>query len=358
MRIKQVFPFLVLLPVLCFVTGCAANFTPDTLTDEPEVIQGQPLSGLTYGGQSPITGAHLYLFAASASGYGAASVSLIQTCNSSCNSSYPSQSDGTNNYIVTGPGGAYSLVRAQYSCTVGQQVYLYTVGGNPGNSGGQTNSAAGEMAILGTCISTGSGLSLVAANSFVYENEVSTVAAAYAMAGFAVDATHVGSSGTTLAQTNIQNAFNNSVNLYNIGGSAIGLARSTTPAGNGTVPEAEINSLANSLAACVNSTGPTSTTCSTLLNDAKSGGTSGTNPSDTATAAINIAHNPWANVSAIWGLAGSSPPFASPILASAPNDWNIGINFTDSTLLSPQGVAIDASGNAWITDYNGPRLAL
>ena len=350
MRINQVCPFLFLLPVLSFIAGCSTSFTP-VLTDQPEIIEGQPLSGSTYGGQQPITGAHLYILGSSTAGYGAASVSLIQSCNSSCNSSYPSHQDSSgNNYVVTGTNGSYSLVRAQYACTAGQQVYLYTVGGNPGNPGGQTNSAAGLMAILGTCISTGSGLSLVPVNGYVSENEVSTVAAAYAMAGFAVDATHVGSSGTPLAKTGIQNAFNNSANLYNIVGGAIGLALSATPAGNGTVPQAEINSLANSLAACVNSIGPTSTPCSTLLGAAKSGGTSGTNPTDTASAAINIAHNPGANVKAIYNLAGSSPPFGSPILSVAPNDWTVAITFTDDSILDIlNGIAIDGEGNAWVT---------
>src|ERR1019366_8272488 len=121
-----------------------------------------------------------------------------------------------------------------------------------------------------------------AATPFVAVNEVSTVAAAYAMAGFATDATHVGSSGTTLAQTGIANAFANAGNLETLG---TGMALATTPAGNGTVPQAAINTLGNILAACVNSTG-TGAACTTLFANAESGGTTGTMATDTATAAI------------------------------------------------------------------------
>src|SRR5271170_569594 len=116
------------------------------------------------------------------------------------------------------------------------------------------------------------------------------------MAGFATDATHVSSSGTPLAQTGIANAFANATNLADI---TTGAALTTTPSGSGTnvpngsiVPEAEVNTLANILASCVNSTGPASSTCGTLFSNAMSGGTSGSTPDDTATAAINIAHNP------------------------------------------------------------------
>ena len=40
----------------------------------------------------------------------------------------------------------------------------------------------------------------------------------------------------------------------------------------------------------------------TLFANAESGGTTGTLPTDTATAAINIAHNPAANVAPLYGV--------------------------------------------------------
>ena len=64
-------------------------------------------------------------------------------------------------------------------------------------------------------------------------NEVTTIATAYAIAGSAVDATHVSSSGTALAQVGVTNAFTNYANLAN---GATGVALATTPSGNGAVP--------------------------------------------------------------------------------------------------------------------------
>ena len=184
---------------------------------------------------------------------------------------------------------------------------------------------------------------------YISINEISTVAAAYAMAGFASDATHVSSSGTALAQTGIANAFANATNLANIG---TGAANTTTPAGNGTVPHDEIITLANILASCINTTGtitgPTNpTTCYTLFTNALFAGTSGTQPTDTASAAINIAHNPGANVANIFSLAAAKTPYTTTAAYTQPNDWTIAINFTGGGLGYPGYIAIDGYGNAW-----------
>ena len=41
-------------------------------------------------------------------------------------------------------------------------------------------------------------------------------------------------------------------------------------------------------------------------------------------------------------------PSASP---PVPTDWTLALNFTGGGLYSPQGIAIDASGNVWVTDF-------
>jgi streptogramin lyase len=162
-------------------------------------------------------------------------------------------------------------------------------------------------------------------------------------------------------QIGIANAFANAGNLVDL---STGAALTTTPAGNGTVPSDEINTLGNILAACVNSTGaitgPTDpTNCYTLFSNSKTGGSSGTMPLDTATAAINIAHNPGANIATLYALASSKPPFGSA-LGNQPNDFSIPVKFTGGGLVyyvtgnpnSGNGVsaciAIDGSGNVWI----------
>jgi hypothetical protein len=194
-------------------------------------------------------------------------------------------------------------------------------------------------------------------------NEVSTIAAAYAMSGFAVDATDVsddeavtGNTTSTQAQYGMVNAFANATNLVSL---SSGTALLTTPAGNGTAPQATLNTLGNILATCVNSadtvSGSTvthSSGCSTLFGLATKDGTStGTQPTDTATAAINIAHHPGSNVQNLYKSASSMPPFA-PDLTAQPNDFSLGISFTGGGLNTTAALGIDASGNVWTANGN------
>jgi hypothetical protein len=208
------------------------------------------------------------------------------------------------------------------------------------------------MAALGNC----GGLS---SSTHITMNEVTTIAAAYALAGFATDATHISSSGTPLAQTGVANAFANAVNLVDL---TSGAALSTNAAGNIQLPIRMVNSLGNILASCIdsadgNSSGGTvlSQNCSALLATATADGTpSGATPPDTVTAAINIAHNPGANVSTLLSMQTPASPFA-PVLPAVPGDLILSIFITGGGLEYPSGVAIDVQGNAWISNgsYSG-----
>jgi hypothetical protein len=212
--------------------------------------------------------------------------------------------------VLTNHDGGFAIA-GNYTCTAGHQVYLYVHGGNSSGSG--SNAAIGLMASLGACPASGTFTSTL---PFVFVNEVSTVAAAYAMAGSAADATHVSNSGP-LSDTGISDA-------TNLVGIATGFANATLPSNpHIKVPQSQINTLANILAACVNSSGPESITCNTLFTHARSGGASGELPNDTATAAIYIAHNPNANVSALYELQPRFAPPFKPNLGSVPSDFHI-----------------------------------
>jgi len=336
--------------ILCLplvLTGC--SLTSTTAPTSEISVSGDAIHGIVHGGQQPIKGAHVYLYAAGTGGYGTASTSLLNSSVATHNPGYYGQDGSGNYYVITDSNGSFSI-SSDYTCTSGAGVYLYSVGGD---SGGGTNSEIGMMAVLGDCPVAGN---FASATPFIYMDEVSTIAAAYAMAGYATDATDVSSSGTTLAKTGVQNAFANAANLANI---STGQALATTPASNGSnigiVPQATINTLADILAACINSSGSSSTACSTLFSDAKSAGSSGTTALDTATAAINMAHNPGANIHALYTLSTASPPF-EPALNSQPNDFTIALNYTGFGLAAPsypQSIAIDASGNAWIANFSG-----
>ena len=324
---------------LLFLAGCSgAPFATSVKTDS---VPGAAISGKVHGGQNPIVGASVYLYAANTTGYGNASISLLN------NSGGNTQKDSSGNYYVTtGSGGNFSIT-GDYTCpSTASQLYLYAVGGNPGAG---PNSAAGLLAALGTCPASGT----LSSSLSVFVDEVSTIATAYSIAGYATDATHVSSSSTALAQTGVANAFLNTSNLETL---STGLPLETTPAGNSSVPRTTINTLADILASCVNSTGPGSTACATLFADAQSGGSTGTAPTDTATAAINMAHNPGANLAALYALSTAAPPFI-PALSAVPNDFTLALNFTGGGLAEPTGVAIDASGNAWISNSVGSSIS-
>ena len=332
---------------LCSVvlSGCSAV---PTLTSTSNVIgpgAGASIRGMVHGGQNPIVGAHVYLYAVNTTGYGGAGIvpSSTNASVSLLNSATGTAQDGNGNYYVTTDSTGSFTITGDYTCPIAYaHPYLYAVGGNPGSG---PNSAAVLVSGLGSTCST---------PTFTVVNEVSTIAAAYSYAGFSSDPTHSSSSNTALAATALDNATDTIANLED---PSTGLALATTPAGNGTVPQAEINTLANILAACVNSTGPGSTPCTTLFNNAPSAGFDSTIPTDTATAALNIAQNPGANVINLFGLQTSIAPF-QPSLSSAPNDFTIAISYTATTPLnSPGGLAIDRKGDVWVASNGGNGLA-
>jgi sugar lactone lactonase YvrE len=329
-------------------SGCSLN-----MNGVPSPESGQAIQGKVFGGEQPIVGAQVYLLAAATSGYGNLSNSLLTA---GTGQTLDSSGGATNGfyYATTGAGGGFSI-GGDYTCTGGQQVYLYALGGD---SGSGFNSSSGLMAALGTCPGvTGTPNNAFSSSLYVVMNEISTVATAYAIAGFATDAVHVSSGTSALAQTGMANAFANVPNLETL---ATGAALATNPAGNATVPQAEINTLANILASCINTTGqvlgpPSPTPCYTLFTSAMSGGNTGAQPSDTATAAINIAHNPGNAIAALYGLSTATPPFAPP-LTTQPNDFTVALAYTGGGLNAPEKVAIDALGDAWVTNYSNSTV--
>jgi len=241
------------------------------------------------------------------SAYGNASVSLLSSDN---------PADSIGHYVLSGEFGGFSIA-GHYTCTAGHQVYVYARGGNSGDDG--ANSAIGLMALLGACPESGN---FDTAAPFVFVNEVTTVAAAYAMAGMANDATHVVSPDALPLE------IADAAGLANI---ATGAAYSALPSRPETqAPQTKIHTLANILSACINSSAPTSISCTALFSNARSNGTSGAAPDDTATAAINIARHPHANIAALFGL---QPRLAAPFLpalASAPEDFELSIASEES----------------------------
>jgi streptogramin lyase len=320
------------------LAGCSGAPVATT-SQTSNASAGAAIKGRVHGGQNPIVGASVYLYAASTSGYGTASTSLLTSATGN-------PADGNGNYYVTTDSNGNFTITGDYTCpSTASQVYLYAVGGNPGAG---VNSGAVLMAALGTCPASGT----LSSSLYVVVNEVSTIATAFALTGYqrAGEPTEVGSPNRTLALAGIANAFATVANLETL---STGAALATTPAGNGTVEQTTINTLANILAACINSTGPGSADCTTLFSNSEAGGVPTTN---TAQAAIFIARNPNANISLFFGLQGANAPF-QPSLSAAPHDFTIAVKYTGGGLSSPYVLAIDSSGNVWTANNTGNSIS-
>jgi len=155
----------------------APGYAPSAVVTAAYTIALAP-DGKVLHGNTSISGAHVYLLAANTNGYGNASVSLLS-------SDLTGASDMLGGYVMTAADGSFT-VSGMYQCTPNTQVYGYALGGNAGSG---DSAASGLLAILGNCPQSGS----FTINSPFTMNEVTTVAAAYAMAGFAKDATHLSS---------------------------------------------------------------------------------------------------------------------------------------------------------------------
>ncbi len=301
---------------MSLLIGCGVASQAD-----PSPIRLSPLQGKMHGGQQPVTGSQIFLYAAGTTGYASSSRSMLTGAG----------------YVMTDAAGNFSIT-GDYTCQSGDLVYLVGSGGNPGLAPGTNNTAIQMMAALGPCAS-------LDASTFVNIDEVSTIAAAWALSPFMTDVTHVGTSSTNVL--GLTNAFATVGNLVD---TPTGTALSGTPAGNGVVPQAKINTLANILSSCINSDG-TGTPCGTLMSASTSGGHT---PSDTLQAALNIAQNPTHSLSALYGLQPATAPF-QPSLGTVPTDFTLMVTYTGSCLSLPRDIAIDSQGNVWApsSDDNG-----
>jgi hypothetical protein len=319
---KQLLPALSLLAAAAvLLSGCGAGLTSTATQSGEAAVAGAPLRGSLHGGQQAVSGATMQLYAANSSGYGLAATPLITST------------------IISNPSGGFSITGG-YTCpTTATQVYLTATGGNPGLT--QNNPNLMMMAALGPC----GTLATNASTTFIQLNEVTTVGSVYALSGFMTGATKMSTSanntnGLSMAFADVNQIVNNAT------GFASGPA---LPAG-ATLPVSEINTLANILSACINSTGGTagdSSNCGKLFTAATPAG--GPAPTDTLTAALNIVQNPGSNVAALYALSTANPPF-QPALAAAPNDFTLAVNYSTGSFSTPSGLAIDATGNVWVTN--------
>ena len=308
------------------LAGCGGVSTATVSSGEP----GIRLQGSVHGGQQPVAGASVYLYAAGTGGSRSASTSLLTT--SAAGVLTDAQGSG---YVLTDQNGSFSI-SGDWSCLDGSdQVYVVALGGNPGLAAGTNNPALALMTGLGTCSS------ITTRYPFIAINEVTTVASLVALQQFTGDATHIGRSTTN--RIGLANAF---LQIPNLADAATGASLAATPDGRGTVPQSKLNSLANILSVCVNSASASSAGCAGLISATNASAT------DTVQAALAIARTPGTNVAALFNLIPPAAPFM-PQLETAPTDWMLPITYCGGGLKSPESIAVDAEGNVWAANYSG-----
>lgn len=304
------------------LAGCAGSITSSTL---PGSVSVYHFSGSVHGGQQPISGAAIGLYAASKAGYSGGTSNILTST------------------VTTDAQGSFD-VGTTFSCTAGQQMYLTATGGNPGAG---TNANAALLATLGDCANLGN-------IPFVSVNEVTTVGGVFALAPFMSSPTNVGTSSTNTA--GLARAFASVNKLVNItNGSSTG---SALPA-NATGPVLAVNTLANILAACINSTGGvasnTGTACGQLFNLTTP--PAGAAPTNTIQAALNIAQNPTLNVGSLFNTAPPASPFL-PMLINAPTDFALGIQYANVGLQTPKSATVDGTGQVWFANSGNNTLTV
>ena len=294
------------------ISGCSGSSSFHRVSS-PTTPASVPLGGKILGGQQPVQGASVQLYAAGSAGYGKEAKALTPA-------------------VYTDENGDFAIT-ASYKCpSGGTETYLVATGGNPGT--GSDNPAIALMAALGPCDALSSMPSIVI-------NEVTTVASVWALAPFIGREAQVGTSAA-----NAQGLLNAFANVNNLVDLSTGAAPGAAPPTGASIPVAKINSLANILAACVNSSG--SRACNALFSAARPPG--GPEPANTLDAALNIARNPSMHVAALWAIAAPLSPF-QPELSSAPPDWMVAVSYVGGGLHTPGSIAVDATGNVWVANY-------
>ena len=210
---------------------------------------------------------------------------------------------------VTTNSSGYFSITSKYACNSGDQVYIVATGGDAGSG---PNSAISMMTALGPCAT----LLANASTTNITINEVTTVASVYSLVAFMNSVQALGSDATNTPSTDtLAASFANTQTLVN---TATGVAPLIST-GNGIVPQATIYALADALAACINSTASNSTACTKLFSAAT---VPANTPTDTLQAALNIAKNPAANPTGVYGVTSATGPF-QPTLTAAPASWTI-----------------------------------
>ena len=298
---------LVLLPLCLLLLSCG------TQRSGPQLVVPAGRHGLVHGGQQPVTGATIQLYAVGTTGDGSASTPLLSPA------------------PVTDASGTFNI-SGTYTCpSPSALVYIVASGGNPGLSPGTNNAALSLMAALGPCGN-------LSPSTFILVNELTTVAAVYALAPYMTSPSAIGSAAGDAA--GLAAAFTLASQFAN---TTTGTTPGTGVPPGTTVPVEQINTIGNIIAACINSPGGTSgdtTPCGTLFSlTTPTGLTPATN---TATALLHLANNPKLNTAALYNLVTPTAPF-QPSQPQVPADLSVRLTVPSGFTASPAEIDFPAT---------------
>ena len=399
------FRFVALGVLALALVGCSLRGT-EPESDTVDTVSGRQIEGKVMGGPIPIVGAHVILWQTMSNGYPSSSNHVTGTNGSRTGATSVQLATAT-----SGSLGSFSFTAGSYTCDSNQFVYITATGGN---TGAGVNNQSTQVAALGSCShfdnTTDQG------NVKIYMGEVSTVAAAYALGNFmyvddnggtgnqlvyiGAPSTNNSTSGSctssafgsptnniqagtgvnnasnaqytaTCTSAGLAHAFANAANLvnavtYTSGNSPTGQAYATSPTNtSATVPQALINTIANSLEACTNTASISGSTpsaaCSTLFGYTTpaqpTNGAALTAPANEIQGVLNLAKNPTANghVTDIYNFSTPQASTFMPALSAAPTDYSLAIVYTSTvngattaSLGYPLFTALDYNDNAYV----------
>ncbi|WP_139840134.1 hypothetical protein [Pseudoruegeria sp. SK021] len=236
---------------------------------------------------------------------------------------------------TTKDDGSYDMVRADGTTDTGV-LYLTAAGGQVKTAdGGGPNPATLLMATLGA-----------APPARVTINELTTVASAWTGAQFLDGSDLRGDAlGLRIAAGNVPN-------LVDLETGGLGPVIVDPLNGPQTTSLAKLNTLGSLLSACVMAI---EDACDKLFDLSTPPG--GTAPTDTLSAAENIARNPSHNADKIFGLLNDFYPIPEgkryrdvayiPYLTFAPSAWTLSLVYSGGGYSGVGGIAIDGEGNMW-----------
>jgi hypothetical protein len=266
--------------------GCSQPSSTSTTIPPPT----PQISGRVYGGTSPVSGATIQLYTVGTAGDGTSATPLLTKA------------------VTTNADGTFSIA-GLYSCTNASEVYLVATGGQAVS--GAANADSALITAVGPCSS-------VTSSTYIYVNELTTVAAVNALSTFMKSDTQIGS-GTSDVDA-MEAAFTLAAEYVNPAtGASPG---SSVPAGY-TVPTPEIDTLGDLTAACIASTGGSAgdgSACGSFFTLTTTPGAAP--PANTVSALLNLANNPTLNTDALYTAMAPGAPF-QPVLTGIPPSFQV-----------------------------------